>query len=311
LNLVDLATIVLAAGMGFGMARAGLCLLATSADTVVRKDPIGMAIQAFTVGLMGALLLTAARVDASHPHLPGMGGELLPVLLGAVMLALGFAVNGGCYLGSVLYVGQGRANFSLTLVGIYLADRFSVPDRWGIHAMESHVASSPTSLPMSTLFLALGIGAAWLLWSRRSQASTRRVWGVCLAAVSATALFWLHPGWGYGATIAGLAHAGLMSFGLNQIAGLSVFVGAIVSCILAGQWHPSGFTRVGILRCLFGGYIMETGAQCVPGGSDTWVFWTIPGMGTHGLFAYAMVVTLLLGSQWLVAQRVRSVPAAA
>ena len=65
--------------------------------------------------------------------------------------------------------------------------------------------------------------------------------------------------------------------------------------------EPGTITVMGITgsaRCLIGGYLMETGAQCVPGGSDSWVFWTIPGGGVHGLIAYAVAVSLLFVWWW-------------
>lgn len=300
MSSLDLLSIVLAAGMGFGLARAGLCLVATTVDLVAKKNPLGCGMQALTISLMGIFLILSTLIRSGSFSAPQTENAILHVLLGASILALGFAINGGCYLGSVAYIGQGKANFLFTLVGIYLADRFSVAAAFGLKAKE---IIEP--LPMATAawigalcFMALLALAIYVLRPKWLTAR-KRIWGATIAVPAAALMLSLHPGWGYGATLAGLAQSGITSFGINQIAGAALFLGAIVSCVMAGLWQFQGLSALGVGRCLAGGIIMETGSQYVPGGSDTWLLWTIPSLGVHGIVAYTVAFILLLSGAWL------------
>ena len=51
-------------------------------------------------------------------QMPGEGATPAGAITGGLLLGFGALINGGCYLGSVLYLGSGNLNFLLTLVGI-------------------------------------------------------------------------------------------------------------------------------------------------------------------------------------------------
>ena len=293
----DLATLGLAGCLGFGMGGARLCLLAAAQDRVWRKDSEGLRMQALTLALAASLIALTLTLGGHGLRLPGHGGHPLTIAAAAVLLAVGFVINGGCYLGSVTLIGQGKGRYLFTLAGIFLAERFSAPRLAAVDAREGLLQQA--AVPASTVLVAVFGLIAWLWLSRgRRPFVGDRERGVAIAAVAAVLLFQLHPGWGYRGAVTALALMGPFHLMVPQLAGLAVFAGAVVGCLLAGQWRPEWPTLAGGARCLIGGYLMETGAQCVPGGSDSWVLWTIPGGGAHGLIAYGVAVSLLFLWAW-------------
>lgn len=56
---------------------------------------------------------------------------------GGVLLGLGALLNGGCYLGSITYLGSGNSNFLFTLVGIALSLRLADPSS-GLYPRAAH-----------------------------------------------------------------------------------------------------------------------------------------------------------------------------
>jgi hypothetical protein len=194
--------------------------------------------------------------------------------------------------------------YLFTLVGIYFAERFSVPRNLMITGQEAVVPQM--SIPVSVAAVTTLAFVAWLFLGRRAKGGLGpRASGVMVACLSATLIFLVLPGWNYGATIAGLARVGPFGLGLTHLSGLALFAGAIVACVTAGQWRIEGLALVASARCLLGGYVMQTGAQLIPGGSDSWLFWTLPGGGLHGLMAYGLVVFFLMAWVWIRQQPVR------
>lgn len=290
---VALLAILFATALGFGMGRAGLCLVSATHDLVYQGDSSALRLQALAVGVTALLFAGELALGLHAMPLPSGGSATGFVVAGAALLAVGYIINGGCYLGSVSFLGQGKLQYCFTLVGIYLAELFSAPRRLMLSGHETLVPQM--SFPLSAM-AAAGIALlAWVALGRLAKTTVRqRRSGVIIASISAVLMFSILPGWSYGATLAGIARMGPLALGLPHLAGLTLFAGAITANVIAGQWHPAPPGLIASLRCLVGGYIMQTGSQIVPGGSDSWVFWTIPGGGLHGLIAYAVTLPMLL-----------------
>ncbi len=301
---VELFALLCAAGLGFGMGRARLCAVAATQALVVDAETGGLRLQALTISLM-ALLFGLQLLLAGHsPPLPSGGTRPDLTLLGAGLLALGFILNDGCYLGSVSFLGQGRMAYVFTLVGIFLSEWASAPRQLQLNGHETLI----TQMSFPVLAGAAG-GVAFLVWlalSRTAKAAVGpRTAGVVVACLSAALIYQVLPGWNYGAAIAGLARLGPFALGLPQLAGVALFLGAIVANLVAGLWRFQPPTLAASLRCLSGGYIMQTGGQMIPGGSDTWLFWTVPGGGLHGVMALGAVTPILLAWFWVRRLRAR------
>ncbi len=280
------------------MGRARLCLVTATHDFVVAADPGGLRLQAQVIAAMAFLFGSELMLGMHRLPLPMAGAGLGSVPVGAALLAIGFIINDGCYLGSVSFLGQGNTRYLFTLIGIYLAELISVPRRLMFGEHESLVPQM--SIPPLVTAAAVCAILAWVALGLKANAGGRqRMGGVIVASVSALLIFSILPGWSYGATIAGLARSGVLDLGLPQLAGVTLFLGAIIASVTSGQWRLELPGLSGVVRCLLGGYIMQTGAQIVPGGTDTWLFWTIPGGGLHGVIAYAVVVPITIAWWWI------------
>jgi hypothetical protein len=221
------------------------------------------------------------------------------VALAAVTMALGAMLNGGCYLGSVMYLGRGKANFLFSLLGIAIAARVGLAERWGVAAMPV-LRPQPGNAVLASAVL-LGLVLLWLtvraLRRAHGSALNARLGQSMLAGVFAGALMIHAPGWGYGIFLNAVGHLGQLPFDLALVApAAALFLGAVASCIAAGTWAPARPTLIGALRCLAGGFVMESAAHCIPGGNDVLLLWVMPGLGGYGLYAYS----LLLGTMLLV-----------
>jgi len=307
---VDISLVLLAATLGWAAARAGLCAVAATQEAVIQARPTALLVKVLVVVTITAAYGTLTLASHSLGRYPGADGLLGAVIAGAAIMALGTIINGGCYFGSLVYIGRGNSDYLFTLVGITLATRIGLAGRFGL---DSHAELRPSPTPtvlVAVVIIAVVIGLLVLFTLRReaSAAVDTRLRNALLAGLAATALFVHLPGWNYAGVLASLGHADQLGFDVRQNAlGLALFVGAITSARTAGLWQPTWPTLSGALRCLAGGFVMESAARMIPGGNDALLFWAVPGLGTYGLVAYA-VMMLVLSLAWLTR---RSRPAAA
>ena len=283
--LVALCAIVLATGLGSGLVLARLCLVNAIDDWTARRDAGGLRFQAGLIAAGSALFLFELVFDRGGVAAPIPAMRIEHALLGGILLAAGAVVNEGCYLGTISQIGRGRSRFLFTFLGLYLAEIVSFPTQLMLSSKEMIL---PTMVaPTASLLAAGGAILAWLYLPQTQDAvQFDRLAGVAIAAVCAAGLFFLLPGVSYGAVTAALAHPNAAMPGLGPVAGAAIIAGAIAGCALSGRWQPEAPDFLGSGRSLVGGYVMATGAQCVPGGSDNWLLWTIPRGGLHGLVAY-------------------------
>lgn len=295
--MIDLWTVGLAAGLGWYLARAALCAVAASQEAVQSQRATGLMMQVIMLGTVGVVLLGLTLWTGDVGRLPGDGGTRLTVVVAAVAMAIGAMVNGGCYLGSIMYLGRGKANFLFSLAGIALAVRAELPQTWGIATHPSLRPQPGNSvLAVAILFFAVIVILAVRAVRRLNSPSVdARTGSTLLAGVLCGALMLHAPGWGYATLINAVGHWGRAPFDLGLVApAVALFAGAVASCIAAGTWAPAAPTWTGALRCLTGGFVMESAAQCVPGGNDVLLLWTMPGLGGYGLLAYSVLLSTML-----------------
>ena len=132
-----------------------------------------------------------------------------------------------------------------------------------------------------------------LLALTRRDARRAALWPL-LAGGLAGLVYAHHPGWSYGRVIDGLAHGAWRR--MDWLAGLSalcLFAGAIISSWLSGRWKMQRPNPLRGARCLGGGVLLGLGAAFVPGGNDSLLLWSIPGLALYGVLAYGtMLLTL-------------------
>lgn len=290
--MIDALLLLLTFVLGALLSRVSLCAVAAVQQFVVGRDGSGLRKLALAASAAGLSLVLLAGLWPQHVSLPADAPLQFGVVAGGVLLGLGALINGGCYLGSVQYIGTGNLNFLFTLAGIGLGLRSAMAV-----LPTSFVATSGLRMVMGAgWLLALGcfaLAIAWLARGKRLGAS----WPVLLAGLLAGLVYAREPGWSYGALLQSLLEGrpGLMHW-RDNLPALALFVGAVAGALAAGRlrWQRPALVRS--LRCLAGGCAMGWGAALVPGGNDTLLLWAIPGLTLRGVLAYAvMLATIALG----------------
>ena len=116
--MIDGLLLLLTFVLGALLSRVSLCAVAAVQQFIVRHETEGLRGLALAAGGAGLSLLLLAALLPQSVSLPADSPLQFGVLTGGMLLGLGAMINGGCYLGSVLYVGTGNLNFLFTLAGI-------------------------------------------------------------------------------------------------------------------------------------------------------------------------------------------------
>jgi hypothetical protein len=311
--MFDPFLLLLAGALGWCLARASLCAVAATQEAVLHRRATALYLQLIAVSLAGVSLLGASLVTGSPARLPGAGAPLLQLLAAAAVMAAGALLNGGCYLGSILYLGRGKANFLFCLVGIALAARFALPAHAGIAVPVSSAGLPDVALRLAAIAAfacCAGVAFRAALGACASGIDVRIVYTL-VAGLLAGALMAHAPGWGYNVALGAIGRAGIDAFNVEAVLpACALFAGAVASCIAAGQWSPERPTLRGAARCLAGGFVLESAARCIPGGNDTLLFWVMPGLGGYGFVAYVVILSVLLLAWSIAARASRQAPAA-
>ena len=292
----DLLLLGLAFALGACLAHTSLCLVAALQAALVERRLQGLCTQLVALCTAGAVLTLLAAALPALVHLPAERGVSFAVIGGAAILGVGALVNGGCYLGSILYLGRGRSDFLFTLVGIAAASRLAPTSYW--RSMQS--ADTVRSLMGDAPYLAAAVFAAVaaivvvLALARTLDGRRALVRALAVAALTgaiAALLYARHPHWSYGSVLEALAHADVRAIDwVANAAAVALFAGALAGSWLAGDWQPRRPSLLQSLRCLAGGALMGTGAALIPGGNDLLVLWAVPGLTAYGIVAFATLL---------------------
>ena len=290
--MLDVLLLLLTLVLGAMLSRVSLCAVAGMQQAVAAREYAGLERLLIAASGAGVSLLLLAGLRSDQVWLPGDAHFHLGILTGGVLLGLGAMLNGGCYLGSVLYLGTGNLNFLFTLIGIGLglraADTLAPLPEFALPSL--HMAMGHLWLAGLVLFALI---IAVLIYHRR----IRGQWLALLAGLLAGLVYARQPGWSYGSALEALAHGRV---GPPQwradLSALSLFVGAIGAAVLAGQFRLRRLTLWRALRCLAGGATMGYGAALIPGGNDNLLLWAIPGLTLYGALSFGlMLATMGLG----------------
>jgi uncharacterized protein len=296
--LIDGLLLLLTLALGALLSRVSLCAVAGMQQAVAVRNYAGLERLLIAASGAGISLLLFAGLRPDQVWLPHDAQFHLGIIAGGLLLGLGAMVNGGCYLGSVLYLGTGNLNFLLTLVGIGLGLRAATT--W---APLPAVATPGFSMAMGPLWLAgLGLFAlviAVLIYHRRIKGQ----WLALVAGLLAGLVYARQPGWSYGSALAALSRGQLgLAQWRGELSALGLFVGAIGAAVLTGQFHLQRLSPWRALRCLSGGAILGYGAELIPGGNDSLLLWAIPGLTLYGALAFGLMLGAI-GLGFAVAER--------
>jgi hypothetical protein len=127
MNQLDLLLSLLAFALGFCLSRVSLCAVAAAKSLVLQRHGAAMAALAVAASASGVALLVLNRLWPMQVVLPLDMRVSDRMIIGGILLGAGALINGGCYLGSVSYLGTGNVNFLFTLLGIGLSTRWIGP----------------------------------------------------------------------------------------------------------------------------------------------------------------------------------------
>jgi toxin CptA len=278
--------------LGGLLSRVSLCTVAAAQQCVVGRDARALSTLVLAASGAGVSLLLLAALLPDSVRLPADAQFRWGILGGGLLLGIGALINGGCYLGSVLYLGTGNVNFLFTLLGIGV----------GLHGANWLAPLAPVELPglrmaMGAMLLA-GLGVSTLvaivvLSNRRK----RELWLALSAGLVAGLVFARQPAWSYGSALESLVrrNSALVSWS-SVAAALGLFAGAVIGATLGGRFRLQPFRVLRALRCLAGGAIMGFGAALVPGGNDNLLLWAIPGLAAYGFLAYGLMLGSILAA---------------
>ncbi|MDZ4307024.1 YeeE/YedE thiosulfate transporter family protein [Allopontixanthobacter sp.] len=287
--------------LGAALVRANSCTVASTRRLVIERRPDWMLGLLIAISWAGMVLLGMAFLSPQDLRFPADLPITMPIVGGSVLLGAGALLNRGCFLGSVSQLCRGNLNYLLTLAGIALAlalfvdpvaDSAPVSGRFAADAIDT-VRLTWSGCLTALLFAVLILFSLAKLRKRRTTPLVALVTvGICGGVIYA-----LNPDWSYTSVLDRAVNGNLTASSLPlEIGAISMFAGAILSSALG-----SGFSLVlpsipASATCLGGGFLMASGARLIPGGNDTMMLWSIPGLTSYGIVAYAiMILTIAAG----------------
>lgn len=304
-TLIGLA---LAALLGFGAHRAGVCTVKAMAEIVTTRRAHMLAgfLRAALWVLLTTTILSAAL---GAPAEPAVGWSLsLGALAGGFVFGAGAALNAACIFSTLTGLADGRLGLLLTLLGLATGVVIVAGADVTPLSQPMTLAGAPATLGFLPL-LALLAWAAWevlRLWRGRPRglslaaALGARAWRLSTAAlvvgVANGVLFHLFGNWMLtgelaGATGAVTADTDLTGGGAWLLLA-ALFAGMLGSALQRGSLRLRLPRPVEALRSLAGGMLMGLGAAMVPGGNATLLLYYMPGLSPHAVPAY---LAILLG----------------
>lgn len=292
----DPVSLVIALLLGFVLQQAAMCTVANVERLVLRRQPSGMAGLAIAVSWSGVVLLGLAALHPGDVRLPGEQPVTIALVIGAVMAGVGATINGGCFVGSVARIGAGDLNFLASIIGIGIGMRWMDTSGQGIASMGTGWSATPGAMLAWLAFAAVGLAAILMAIHRGEHRTDRwrtrwpRAFALSAAGLLAGLMFARNPNWTYTVAVDAIAHAGDRPVPWTALASsLALFSGAVIGAWMAGRFKTRFISSGRSMRCLTGGLLMGAGARMIPGGNDTLLLWSIPGLTAYGVVAYALM----------------------
>jgi len=309
--LVYTCSLLLAALMGFAVHRASLCTVRSVAEIFSSRKAYMM------ITLLKALLWVMAVSMPILLFLPDMAAPnrsyaiTVATIIGGFLFGVGAAVNGGCAFSTLGHLANGNLWMLTTLFGFCIGVA-------GLSLMVPMLEPPPALTPLLfkmprpliiTILVLLWLFVCWeifRLWRSRakgksfSQLLFARYYRLSTAAIllgfSGGVLYALHDSWTYTNVlkrqVQSLWQPIEQPVTINLLLLLSLFCGMLLSAWQRGSFRLRWRRIQTWPRHLIGGTLMGAGAVLVPGGNDTLILKSLPGLSPH---ATPASVALLFG----------------
>jgi hypothetical protein len=299
-----LLALVLAAVMGFAVQRGATCTVA-AVDEVLSKRRAQrlLAMLEASLWVLGGLLL--AQALGGHMNLMPVGYAVsVSMLVGAVLLGLGAAINRACVFGAIARLGSGDWSYSLTPVGFYvgcvLARKLELGGSTPRLTMPAAVLQSPMIL-LGLIAVLVLLRIVWILQSLQIKellpSIFRQLWAphaaTLVIGLTFIGLLYLVGPWTYTEVLAEWSTSGVMQDVSRGLLLLALLAGAILGGWSAGRFMPVWFTTASSIRCFGGGLFMGVGSLLIPGGNDGLILIGMPLLLPYAWLAFGtMFVTI-------------------
>jgi uncharacterized membrane protein YedE/YeeE len=310
-SLVYTISLPLAVLLGFTAHRAGLCMVRTVAEIIsTRKAYMLVTILKTVLWVMAvSVSIFLFLPDAAAPN--QSYAITAAAIIGGFLFGVGAAVNGGCALSTLGHLANGNIWMLTTIFGFCSGVT-------GLSTMAPLVEPNISLTPL--LFkaprpLILGVLALfWLLlcweiarlWKSRAKGKSwiqlflSRYYRLSTAALilgfSGGVLYVLHGSWTYSNAlrrqVQSLWQPIDQSLTINLLLFIALFCGMLLSTWQRGSFRPRWRRIQTWPRHLIGGAFMGAGAVMIPGGNDTLMLKSLPGLSPHAVPAF---FALLLG----------------
>lgn len=305
-----LASLCLAAILGFAAHRASICTVRAVAEVL----STGRAYCFLSFGK--SVLWVAAILFLVILYNPKVGADIsgfelsAAACIGGLMFGVGAALNGGCSFSTLSRLADGQLRMLVTLIGfafgvLMIAYTFRAGYVW--RAVSSPPFIQALSPYAGIMALGLWTWCFWelaRLWFRRPRnlpfAEKLLVRQYSLSTAAALMgganglLYLLHGPWTYtGVLRQGVEGLVIMSdlSGSTRISlFVAVFLGMLLSAWQRGNFRLEGRVSPSWLMNGMGGALMGGGVVLVPGGNDALILFGIPTLSQHALPAYAAML---------------------
>lgn len=194
------------------------------------------------VSWSGVVLLGLAVLNPSVVRLPTDFG-LSPILIaGGIVLGLGSAMNGGCFVGSIVRAGSGNLNFPATLLGLSLGMHWVDGSATPLGEVALPAAGTATRAIAWSAFLVIGTAAILAVIRRRELRGVAwikrwpRAFALSAAGMLAGLMFARNPDWSYAVAIDQLSHAAGRTVDWPGLtAPVALFIGALLGARVSGR----------------------------------------------------------------------------
>jgi uncharacterized membrane protein YedE/YeeE len=310
-SLIYTVSLPLAALLGFAVHRASLCTVRTVAEILSTRKAYMMA------AMLKAVLWVMAVSVPIFMFLPGTATPnrsyaiTFAAIIGGFLFGVGAAVNGGCAFSTLGHLANGNLWVLTTLFGFCIGVAglsFMIPMFEPCQALTPLLFKAPKSLIFAVLAL-LWLFLCWeifRLWKSRAKGNSwiqlflSRHYRLSTAALvlgfCGGVLYALHDAWTYTNAlkrqVQSLWQPIEQPVTINLLLFLALFCGMLLSAWQRGRLRLRWRRIQTWPRHLIGGTLMGAGAVLIPGGNDTLMLKSLPGLSPHAIPAF---VALLFG----------------
>jgi len=302
---VDSLTFVslpLALILGFVIHRSGLCMVRTVAENLASHKATRLAgILKSVLWVLTILLVWAFFTTDTSPFNENHTITYFTII-GGFLFGVGAALNGGCAFSTLGHLANGNVWMLTTLVGFSLGIAgmtFAFPNLMSVHIQPSMLTHAPPYL-LAILLLLLGlllILEIYRLWTSRAKNSNfrqllfskryRQSTSSLLIGFGGGVLYLLQGNWTYTFMLKSRIKAIALPHDPFKLIHLYLFFALFLGMVISAMMKKSVVLKLKPTKrwgeYFVGGALMGIGAVLIPGGNDTLILKSMPGLSLHAI----------------------------